>query len=268
MDGLSPSGVTAAFPDRTKLLRLRRCQKFVKQHTADTTVLLTRVLSVLTANPPGRLKVRSLWSVIDGMLSSTKEEQRAVDSVLKGDADQHVLDGTDQVLRIPRTLQERVEQLPHQVRGGPESSDSPDVSVTVLETGDFFQSHHFDACFPVEFGERVRSRPAEPAVCVGADEPRPAAPEGRAPLAFRRSPTTCQPCTPAGETPANGSRAAEPAPDQVHTEPGGTDAFHLLFVLKISDLFTDRRFLRKDFLRSVVPSESWRPSGTGSGWIP
>lgn len=75
------------------------------------------VLSVLTANPFGCLKVRSLWSVIDGMLSSTKEERRAVGCVLKGDADQHVLDGTDQVLRIPRMLQERVEQLPHQVRG-------------------------------------------------------------------------------------------------------------------------------------------------------
>lgn len=62
------------------------------------------------------LKVRSLWSAIDGMLSSTSEEQQAVESVLKGEVDQNVLDGKDRFLRIPRTLLERVEQLPHQVR--------------------------------------------------------------------------------------------------------------------------------------------------------
>lgn len=45
-------------------------------------------------------------------------------------------------------------------------------------------------------------------------------------------------------------------------------AFHLLLVLIIYALLTGRRFLRKGFLRSGVPSESWRPSGTGSGWIP
>lgn len=62
------------------------------------------------------LKVRSLWSAIDGMLSSTSEEQCAVESVLKGEVDQNVLDGKDRFLRIPQTLLERVEQLPHQVR--------------------------------------------------------------------------------------------------------------------------------------------------------
>lgn len=60
-------------------------------------------------------KVRSLWSAIDAMFSSTKEGQQAVDSVLKGDADQYVLDGTDRVLTIPQCLLERVEKLPHQV---------------------------------------------------------------------------------------------------------------------------------------------------------
>lgn len=55
------------------------------------------------------------------MLSAIKEEQHAVESVLKGDVDQYILDGTDRVLRIPRTLLERVEQLPHQVRGEDES---------------------------------------------------------------------------------------------------------------------------------------------------
>uniref|UniRef100_A0A3Q1D982 HAUS augmin-like complex subunit 6 N-terminal domain-containing protein n=1 Tax=Amphiprion ocellaris TaxID=80972 RepID=A0A3Q1D982_AMPOC len=35
--------------------------------------------------------------------------------VLKGDADQYILDGMDGVLRIPRCLLERIEKLPHQV---------------------------------------------------------------------------------------------------------------------------------------------------------
>ncbi|XP_037613843.1 HAUS augmin-like complex subunit 6 isoform X1 [Sebastes umbrosus] len=62
--------------------------------------------------------VRSLWSDFDGMLSTTKEEQHAVESVLKGDVDQYVLDGTDRVLKIPRSLLERIEQLPHQLSSG------------------------------------------------------------------------------------------------------------------------------------------------------
>lgn len=61
-------------------------------------------------------KVRSLWSAIDDMLSTTKEDQDAVGSVLKGDVDQYVLDGTDRALKIPRSLLQRIEQLPHQVR--------------------------------------------------------------------------------------------------------------------------------------------------------
>lgn len=50
------------------------------------------------------------------MLRSTSEEQNAVESVLKGDVNQYVLDGTDRVLTIPQSLLERVERLPHQVR--------------------------------------------------------------------------------------------------------------------------------------------------------
>lgn len=49
------------------------------------------------------------------MLRSTSEEQNAVESVLKGDVNQYVLDGTDRVLTIPQSLLERVERLPHQV---------------------------------------------------------------------------------------------------------------------------------------------------------
>lgn len=57
-----------------------------------------------------------MWSTIDGMLSSTKEEQSVLESVLKGAVDQYTLDGTDRVLKVPRSLLERIEQLPHQVR--------------------------------------------------------------------------------------------------------------------------------------------------------
>ncbi|KAM7366168.1 hypothetical protein PAMP_015633 [Pampus punctatissimus] len=52
------------------------------------------------------------------MLSSIKEERHAVESVLKGNVDENILDGTDQVLKIPRCLLERIEQLPHQLSSG------------------------------------------------------------------------------------------------------------------------------------------------------
>ncbi|XP_068164033.1 HAUS augmin-like complex subunit 6 [Antennarius striatus] len=63
-------------------------------------------------------QVRSSWSAIDEMLSRTTEERQAVGSVLMGDVDQYILDGTDRVLQIPRCLLERVEQLPHQLTSG------------------------------------------------------------------------------------------------------------------------------------------------------
>ncbi|XP_029382347.1 HAUS augmin-like complex subunit 6 [Echeneis naucrates] len=63
-------------------------------------------------------KVRSLWKAIDEMLSAIREEQNSVESVLKGDVDQYILDGTDQVLKIPKRLIERIEQLPHQLSSG------------------------------------------------------------------------------------------------------------------------------------------------------
>lgn len=46
------------------------------------------------------------------MIRSIKAQQEAVESVLQGQVDQHVLDGTGRVLSVPRRLQERVEQLP------------------------------------------------------------------------------------------------------------------------------------------------------------
>ncbi|XP_008434092.1 HAUS augmin-like complex subunit 6 isoform X2 [Poecilia reticulata] len=63
-------------------------------------------------------KVRSLWSAIEGMLSAIKEQQAAVESVLRGDVDQHILDGTNRVLKLPRCLLDRIERLPHQLTSG------------------------------------------------------------------------------------------------------------------------------------------------------
>lgn len=57
-------------------------------------------------------QVRSLWSTVDEMISSIRAEQEGVESVLRGEVDQYVLDGTGRVLNVPRSLQERVEQLP------------------------------------------------------------------------------------------------------------------------------------------------------------
>ncbi|XP_051285061.1 HAUS augmin-like complex subunit 6 [Dicentrarchus labrax] len=85
--------------------------ELLKRHSSDS--------AQEGASPAEKTKqVRSLWSTIDGMLSTTKEDQHAVESVLKGDVDQYVLDGTDRVLKIPRCLLERVEQLPHQLSSG------------------------------------------------------------------------------------------------------------------------------------------------------
>ncbi|XP_068569584.1 LOW QUALITY PROTEIN: HAUS augmin-like complex subunit 6 [Cebidichthys violaceus] len=85
--------------------------ELIKRHSSDSTQE-----GVSLAEKTKR--VRSLWSDIDGMLSTTKEEQHVVESVLKGDVDQYILDGTDRVLRIPRSLLERIEQLPHQLSSG------------------------------------------------------------------------------------------------------------------------------------------------------
>ncbi|KAK5848476.1 hypothetical protein PBY51_006086 [Eleginops maclovinus] len=85
--------------------------ELLKRHSSDSTQAGVSIAEKTR-------KVRSLWSDIDGMLSTTKEEQNAVASVLKGDVDQYILDGTDQVLKIPRSLLERIEQLPHQLSSG------------------------------------------------------------------------------------------------------------------------------------------------------
>ncbi|XP_044039634.1 HAUS augmin-like complex subunit 6 [Siniperca chuatsi] len=85
--------------------------ELLKHHSSDST-------QEGTSAAEKTKRVRSLWSAIDRMLSATKEDQHAVESVLKGDVDQYILDGTDRVLKIPRCLLERIEQLPHQLSSG------------------------------------------------------------------------------------------------------------------------------------------------------
>ncbi|XP_077444900.1 HAUS augmin-like complex subunit 6 isoform X2 [Stigmatopora argus] len=64
------------------------------------------------------VKVRSLWSDVDAMLSTTEGDSQILESVLKGEANQYVLDGTDCVLHIPPSLRERIEQSPQQLSSG------------------------------------------------------------------------------------------------------------------------------------------------------
>ena len=70
----------------------------------------------LTISPLNTPKVRSLWSFMDGVLSTLEEERRVVESVIRGDVDQYTMDGTDLALKIPRVLLEQIEQLSHLVR--------------------------------------------------------------------------------------------------------------------------------------------------------
>lgn len=74
------------------------------------------ICNSLTISPLNTPQVRSLWSSMDGVLSTLEEERRVVESVIRGDVDQYTLDGTDLALKIPRVLLERIEQLSHLVR--------------------------------------------------------------------------------------------------------------------------------------------------------
>ncbi|CAN9509516.1 unnamed protein product [Ophioblennius macclurei] len=78
-------------------------------------------------------KVRSLWSTIDEMLAMIKENQNAIESVLKGEVDQHKLDGTNRVLTIPNVLLERIQQLPHQLKSGNTHEDGELNLLCVME---------------------------------------------------------------------------------------------------------------------------------------
>lgn len=106
-------------------------------------------------------KVRSLWSAVDGMLRSTSEDQSAVESVLKGDVSQYVLDGTDRVLTIPQSLLERVERLPHQLSSGNVYQAGQLNLLTVLElTGQALQLLKEERC-RVSAGPRPALEPAD-----------------------------------------------------------------------------------------------------------
>ncbi|AWP00939.1 putative HAUS augmin-like complex subunit 6 isoform 2 [Scophthalmus maximus] len=105
-----------------KALLLVKSLRDIREEGAKYGELLKRHSGGSAQEGPSRAektkKVRCLWSDIDRMLSAIKEEQNAVDSVMKGDVDQYVLDGTDRVLKIPRSLLERIERLPHQLSSG------------------------------------------------------------------------------------------------------------------------------------------------------
>ncbi|XP_061524793.1 HAUS augmin-like complex subunit 6 isoform X2 [Phycodurus eques] len=62
--------------------------------------------------------VRSLWSSVDGMLSTTEQNRKALESVLEGEADRYALDGTGRRLKVPRSLLERMERPSQQLRSG------------------------------------------------------------------------------------------------------------------------------------------------------
>lgn len=96
--------------ENVRKVEYQKCLKHPEQFKPTSSLKRKNVLLLCC------VKVRSLWSTVDGMLRSTSDDQNAVESVLKGDANQYVLDGTDRVLTIPQSLLERVERLPHQVR--------------------------------------------------------------------------------------------------------------------------------------------------------
>lgn len=56
------------------------------------------------------LKVRSLWTDVNNILSTLEEERKVVDCVVKGNIDQYTLDGTDLTINIPKVLLEQVEK--------------------------------------------------------------------------------------------------------------------------------------------------------------
>ncbi|XP_043916299.1 HAUS augmin-like complex subunit 6 [Protopterus annectens] len=55
-------------------------------------------------------KVRSIWMVVMDTLSSLRQEKEILDSILKGDVDLYLLDGTEVLVKIPRRLLARVEE--------------------------------------------------------------------------------------------------------------------------------------------------------------
>uniref|UniRef100_A0A3Q1GQC3 HAUS augmin like complex subunit 6 n=1 Tax=Acanthochromis polyacanthus TaxID=80966 RepID=A0A3Q1GQC3_9TELE len=106
-------------------------------------------------------KVRLLWSTIDGMLSTIKEEKNAVESVLKGDVDQYILDGTDRVLRIPRRLLERIENLPHQLSSGNVYEGGQLNLLCVMELMNYASQLLKEECFQVSHAPKPQVSPQQ-----------------------------------------------------------------------------------------------------------
>ncbi|XP_042311241.1 HAUS augmin-like complex subunit 6 isoform X2 [Sceloporus undulatus] len=63
-------------------------------------------------------KVRCSWEVIKEALKLLDKEREVVDSIVKGHADQYVLDGTSVAISIPRPLLEKVEKEIHKLPVG------------------------------------------------------------------------------------------------------------------------------------------------------
>lgn len=63
------------------------------------------------------VKVRSMWTLIVGMLTSLKKDKEVVDSVLEDCVNPCILDGTDVVLSVPRLLTYRIENNIYGVSG-------------------------------------------------------------------------------------------------------------------------------------------------------
>lgn len=100
--------------------------ELLKRHSNDTVPDQPSLVEKATM-------VRALWSTIEEVVSSTQEEQHAVQCVLKGDVDQYALDGSEKVLKIPPILLERIQQLPHQLSSGNVYVDGQLNLLTVLE---------------------------------------------------------------------------------------------------------------------------------------
>ncbi|XP_067111192.1 HAUS augmin-like complex subunit 6 [Osmerus mordax] len=99
---------------QVKSLRDRRAEDakyedLLKLHNQDTEQDSTALAQKIQ-------KVRSLWSRVEAVLSALQQERRVVESVLRGEEGQYVLDGRDLDLHIPPALLRRVEHL--QLQGG------------------------------------------------------------------------------------------------------------------------------------------------------
>lgn len=193
-------------------------------------------------------QVRSLWSTVDAVVSSIEAARDGVERVLRGEVDQHVLDGTGRVLDVPQRLRERVEQLP-QVRRTPAC---------------FWHLGLTRFCSPAAELGPVRRRTAQPAEPAGADQAQPAGPGGAAPPPRPAAHRRPSPGAAAAGACAGLTGASEPAANPVPA-PGGWFLTPPVGALTRDFCPPARRSPERPFQRSGAASGSWRPAGTGSG---